>query len=116
MRVRKAASGSQTQPPCFSPCFLFFLCLCFIRLKYLGRNLEGEGQWAQGLRELPFLPRLFPNARGSLVPERFSGQAQVGPSCLWVAKQPTLQVWKSLSTPDILSWQIGLSDLAAMEE
>ena len=48
-------------------------------------------------------------------PERFSGQAQVGPTCFWVAKQPTLQVWKSLSIPDILSWQIGLSDLAAME-
>lgn len=30
-----------------------------------------------------------------------------------VAKRLILQVWKSSSTLDILSWQIGLSELAA---
>lgn len=87
----------------------------FIGLKYLGRNLHGKEQWAQGLREPSFLLSQSLLLTEAWSPEGFHGGAQVGPSRLQVAKQQTLQVWKSLSTPDILSWQIGLSDLAAME-
>lgn len=100
---------------CFSPCFPFFLCLHFLSLKYLGRNLEGQREWAEDLSEPRCFAACLPLPSKTWVPERFNDRAQEGPSRLRVAKRHALQVWKSLSTSDILSWQIGLSDLAAVE-
>lgn len=80
---------------------------------------EGEGErapqksWGLGWAHVISQPTV--PTEEDLSPKRSNDQAPVSLSCLQVAKQQILQAWKSLSIPDILSWQIGLSDLAAME-
>lgn len=79
----------------FTLCILFFLYLHFISLKYLGRNLEGQREWAQGPSEPMFLLNPSSTSEWSLCLWKVQWPSPLGPSHLQVAKWQTLKIWKS---------------------
>lgn len=57
---------------CFSPCFLFFLCLHFTQFKCLGRNVDRKGQYVQGLCKPTFFSSDYPYQKVMLVLQKDS--------------------------------------------